>query len=350
MMRKYLWGRSAVNGRQFIIVIGIIYTVSAVILLLVPILGDMSLQIRAIISLLTGVPGTILLYGGYRLPEVNIHPALYDRIAGWCVAGIGVMSGILVLNATVNGLSNIVPNALILTALSSGASFEIGLYDAKARTRTREAEQRSRELAYHNDQLENFARLLAHELRNPLAIAQGYHQQCQPRDTEAAQKVTFAHERIETMIDELLDSVERSKVNVESTQIQLAELAPRVWDDLPIKGESATLRVDTDRVIRGNPIHMEQLLEKLFENSIEHSEGRVIVRIGDLEDGFYVEDNGPGIPDSIHDDVIKGGFTTRDHGMGLGLTIVVQIVDLYDWNWTLTTSEDGGVRFEFTDI
>lgn len=310
----------------------------------------MSLEIRLIISLLTGVPGLVLSYGGYRLPEMNIHPVLYDRIAGWCFAGIGVMSGILILNATVNGLSNLAPNALILTALSSGAGFGIGLYDAKARTRAREAEQRSRELAYHNNQLENFARLLAHELRNPLTIARGYHQQSQPRDTEAAQKVTLAHERIEAMIDELLDSVERSKVNVEDTRIQLAELAPRVWDDLPMKTESATLRVDTGRVIRGNPIHMEQLLAKLFENSIEHSEGRVIVRIGDLEDGFYVEDNGPGIPDSIHDDVIKGGFTTRGHGMGLGLTIVTQIIDLYDWNWTLTESEDGGVRVEFTDV
>ena len=350
VVRNSLWGLSAVNGRQLIIFLGGIYTAVAVVSPLVPILGAMSLEIRLIISLLTGVPGMILLYGGYRLSEMNIHSVLYDRIAGWCVAGIGVMSGILILSATVDGLSDIVPNALILTALGSGAGFEIGLYDAKARTRAREAEQRSRELAYHNNQLENFARSLAHELRNPLTIAQGYHQQSQPQNTEAAQKVTLAHKRIEVMIKELLDSVKRSKVNVEDTPIQLAELAPKVWDNLPMKTESATLHVDTDRTIRGNPIHMEQLLEKLFENSIEHSEEGVVVRIGDLEDGFYVEDDGPGIPDSTHVDAIKGGFTTRGHGMGLGLTIVRQITDLYDWNWTLTESEDGGVRVEFTDV
>ena len=349
-MKDSLFGFVSGTGRQLIIALGGAYTILGLVFPLALSAEDLSFEIGSTIFLLTSVPGFLLLYGGYRLPRMNIHPVLYDRVAGWCLTGAGVMGGILIFNALVSGFTNIVPNTLILTALSSGAGFEIGLYDAKARTRTREAEQRSRELAYHSSQLENFARLLAHELRNPLAIAQGYHQQFQPQNTEAAEKVTLAHERIETMIDELLDSVERSKVNVKEESIQLGEFAEEVWDNSSIRTESATLHVETERTIRGNPIHIEQLLEKLFQNSIEHSEGQVVVRIGDLEGGFYVEDNGPGIPDSIHSDVVEAGFTTRGHGMGLGLTVVVQIVDLYDWELTLTGSEGGGVRIEITDI
>ena len=349
-MRRSLFGSASGKGRQFVIALGGTYVTLGVVFPLTLSAEDLSFEIGFTIFLLTSVPGFLLVYGGYRLPRMNLHPVLYDRVAGWCLAGVGVMGGILTLNALVSGFTNIVPNTLILTALGSGAGFEIGLYDAKARTRTREAEQRSRELAYHNHQLENFARLLAHELRNPLAIAQGYHQQFQSQNTEAAEKVTRAHERIEMMIGELLDSVERSRVNVQEKPIQIAELAEEVWDNLSIRTESATLRVETERTIRGNPIHIEQLLEKLFQNSIEHSEEPVLVRIGDLEGGFYVEDNGPGIPDSIHSNVVEAGFTTREHGMGLGLTVVGQIINLYDWELALTDSENGGVRVEITDI
>lgn len=308
-------------------------------------------QIIVIVSVLTAAPGSVLLYGGYRLPRTTIPPVLYGRIADWCLAGVGVMSGILILNAVVTGLTNIVPNTLILTALSCGAGFGIGMYDAKARARTREAEQRSRELAYHNDQLENFARLLAHELRNPLAIAKEYHHLSQPQNDVAAEKVAVPHERIEEMIDVLLDTVQRSTVRVQDNSIPLAELAPKVWDDLSMRTEGATLHVDTERTIRGNPIHVEQLLANLFQSSLEHSEGEeVTVRIGDFEGGFYVEDTGPGLPAGTHDDVVEAGYTTMKHGMGLGHTIVVQMTELYDWAWNLTDSESGGVRMEFTNV
>ena len=349
-MRDSLRPSRAVNGRHVVVALGAMYVGLAVLFPLGGTGGGLPFEIVTIVSVLTAAPGSVLLYGGYRLPRAQVHTVFYDRIAGWCLAGAGVMSGILVLNAIVNGLANVVPNVLILTALSSGAGFGIGLYDAKARTRAQEAEQRTRELVYHNDQLENFARLLAHELRNPLAIATGYHQQSRPRNAAAATKVTRAHERIEEMIDELLDTVERSKVNVDDRPILLAEVAPTVWDDLPVGTADATLLVESERTIRGNPIHVQQLLENLFRNSLEHGQAGVTVRIGDLEDGFFVEDDGPGIPDGMHEDAVEAGFTTREHGMGLGLTVVLQITDLYDWDWTLTDGERGGARMEFTNV
>ncbi|MFC4437596.1 MULTISPECIES: sensor histidine kinase [Natrialbaceae] len=326
------------------------YVALAALFPLIQTAGEMPFEIVVVVSLLTAIPGSVLLYGGYRLPRATIHPALYDRIAGWCLAGAGVMGGILALSGLVSGLTNLVPNALILTALGSGAGFGTGIYDAKAKTRAREAEQRSRELAYQNNRLENFARLLAHELRNPLAIAKGYHQQSQPRNEDAAKEVALAHERIEEMIDILLVTVRGSKVNIDDEPTVIAALAARMWDELSIQTESATLVVNTVQTIRGNPIHMQHLLANLFRNSIEHSEKGVTVRIGDLEDGFYVEDNGPGIPEDTHNDVVEAGFTTRSRGMGLGLTVVIQLADLYDWDWTLTDSESGGTRFEFTNV
>ena len=349
-MRGSLRIYTGLDGRQVILALGVLYVALAAFFPLAFPGENTEFEIVVLVSLLTAVPGSVLLGGGYQLPRTSIHPALYDRIAGWCLAGIGVMGVILALNAIANGLTNLVYNALILTALSSGAGFGIGVYDAKARTRAREAEQRSHELAYQNDQLENFARMLAHELRNPLAIAKGYHQQSQPQNEDASKKVTGAHERIEEMIDILLITVRGSKVDSSGKQTVLAEVARIVWEDLSIPIESATLHADTDQTIRGDAVHLKHLLANLFRNSIEHSEEEVTVRIGELEDGFYVEDDGPGIPAGTRNNVVEAGVSTGGHGVGLGLTAVSQIAGLYDWDWEISASESDGTRLEFTNV
>ena len=349
-MRGSLRTHAGFTGRRVILALGVLYVTLAMLFPLVLPVEGTSFEIVVLVSLLTASPGSVLLYGGYRLPRTGIHPTLHDRIAGWCLAGVGVMGVILGLNAIANGLTNLVYNALILTALSSGAGFGIGIYDAKARTRAREAEQRSHELAYQNDQLENFARMLAHELRNPLAIAQGYHQQSQPQDEDASKKVTGAHERIEEMIDILLITVRGSKVDTSGKQTAVAEVARGVWADLSIPTGSATLHADTDQTIRGDAVHLKHLLANLFRNSIEHSEEVVTVRVGELEEGFYVEDDGPGIPADTRNDVVEAGVSTGGHGVGLGLTAVIQIADLYDWGWEISDSESGGTRLEFTNV
>lgn len=341
---------TGLDGRPVILVLGALYVVLAVLSPLAVPSENTPFGIVVVVSLLTAVPGSILLCGGYQLPRTSIHPALYDRIAGWCLAGIGVTGVILALTAIADGLTNIVHNALILTALSSGAGFGIGVYDAKARTRARVAEQRSQELAYQNDQLENFARMLAHELRNPLSIAKGYHQQSQPQNDDASKKVTEAHERIDEMINILLITVRGTKVDSSDKQTVLAEVARSVWEDLSVPTESATLHVDTGQTIRVDAVHLKHLLMNLFRNSIEHSEAEVTVRVGELADGFYVEDDGPGIPAGVRNDVVEDGVSAGGRGVGVGLTAVSHIADLYSWDWELSDSEDGGTRLEFTNI
>jgi signal transduction histidine kinase len=69
--------------------------------------------------------------------------------------------------------------------------------------------------------------------------------------------------------------------------------------------------------------------------------------VGALPDGFYVEDDGPGIPPDERDDVLKSGFTTSDEGTGFGLAIVCQIADAHDWSVEIVEGSEGGARFEF---
>jgi len=72
----------------------------------------------------------------------------------------------------------------------------------------------------------------------------------------------------------------------------------------------------------------------------------VSVTVGTLPEGFYVADDGPGIPDSERDAVFEQGYSTSDDGTGLGLAIVERIVDGHGWSITVTESDAGGACFE----
>ena len=76
------------------------------------------------------------------------------------------------------------------------------------------------------------------------------------------------------------------------------------------------------------------------------AENGVTVTVGALADGFYVTDDGTGIPDGERETVFEPGYSTMNGGTGLGLAIVERITVAHDWNITLTAADRGGARFE----
>ena len=69
------------------------------------------------------------------------------------------------------------------------------------------------------------------------------------------------------------------------------------------------------------------------------------VTIGSLDDGFFVADDGPGVPESDRQQVFELGYTTDEDGTGYGLAIVSEIVDAHGWSIEIGDSDDGA-RFE----
>jgi nitrogen-specific signal transduction histidine kinase len=86
------------------------------------------------------------------------------------------------------------------------------------------------------------------------------------------------------------------------------------------------------------------------DDAVEHGRDDVTVTVGDLETGFYVADDGPGVPADERESVFDAGYSTATDGTGFGLSIVKQIADAHGWDVTLTESEAGGARFEITGV
>jgi len=78
----------------------------------------------------------------------------------------------------------------------------------------------------------------------------------------------------------------------------------------------------------------------------------VTVRVDTLADeaGFYVADDGPGIPPDDRERIFDHGYSTAAEGTGFGLAIVQQVVRAHGWTITVTESADGGARFEIRGV
>ncbi len=72
--------------------------------------------------------------------------------------------------------------------------------------------------------------------------------------------------------------------------------------------------------------------------------------VGTVDDGFYVADTGPGIPESDREKVFESGYSTGEDGTGFGLRIVEEVVDAHGWDIRVTDSDQGGARFEITGV
>jgi signal transduction histidine kinase len=213
-----------------------------------------------------------------------------------------------------------------------------------------ERKRRERELRRQNERLDKFASVVSHDLRNPLSVASGYAELAEESgDPSAFEKVHDAHERMGTMIDELL-TLAHSETAIETTDtVSLAQQAQTAWGTAETGDTTLELIVPDDITLNAEPKLLRHILENLYRNATDHNDSPLTITVGMLDGeptGFYVEDDGTGIPEEDRETIFDHGYTTADDGTGLGLSIVAEFVEAHGWKIAATESESGGARFE----
>ncbi|WP_224448428.1 ATP-binding protein [Haloprofundus salilacus] len=145
---------AGVTGRKFIVALGGIFVALVAIYPFLPIVDDGSSETWVVLGILVGIPGLVLSYGGYRLPQTDIRPELYPTVGKWCLRGIVGGLAIMIPIVLASDDPNIVGNTLLLTALGSLAGFGAGRYDARAKTRQLELQETVDQLETSNERLE----------------------------------------------------------------------------------------------------------------------------------------------------------------------------------------------------
>ncbi|AXR78455.1 PAS domain S-box protein [Natrarchaeobaculum sulfurireducens] len=218
-----------------------------------------------------------------------------------------------------------------------------------------------RELEKQNERLKQYGQTVAHDLRNPLTLLEAELATIEhdlettdgPIDPdqllERWEDVTSVADRMRALIDDLLTMAEQGQLVLDPEPVSLEAVAEDAWRQL---GSTEATLLTEETVIDADFDRLRELLSNMFRNAIEHAGADVDVRVGPLETGpgFFIEDDGSGIPPSDRDRVLERGFTTDDEGTGYGLAIVVQIAEGHGWDVSVTDGAAGGARFEFCNV
>jgi signal transduction histidine kinase len=203
------------------------------------------------------------------------------------------------------------------------------------------------ELERQNDRLEQFVDTVSHNLRNTLNVADGHLalsiEEC---DSDHLATVGSAIEQMEKLIEDLLTLARQGATPAELERVSLGDVVEASWGN--VDTAEATLRIARSVSIQADRSRLMHLFENLIRNAIEHGGEKVAVTVGTVEDGFYVEDDGPGIAPGDREAVFDSGYSTSPDGTGFGLIIVEEIVDAHGWTVRVTDSESGGAPFEIT--
>lgn len=225
-----------------------------------------------------------------------------------------------------------------------------------------EQKQQRRELSRQNERLEEFVSIISHDLRSPLDMAKTA-TKLADETNEAAyfEKVTAAHDRMDQMITELVTLAQTGSSVTHRDCLSLSTLAEEAGRTVTT---DMTLQIESEAAVEGDAGRVRRLFENIIANADTHAGPDVTVTVGvltDLDDreeqgeqgeqeGFYIEDDGPGIPLDNYDRVFEPSVTTDDDGTGFGLAIVHRIADAHGWTVTVEDSANGGARFVFSNV
>ena len=233
-----------------------------------------------------------------------------------------------------------------ITALRDDAGDLVG-YAKVTRDITQAHQERA--LLEQNEQLRHLITSISHDLKNPLNVAEGNVElAADSGDLSFLDEARDALDRVDELLTYLTKLAKEGEQVGHPEPVALGDVAEESWT--AVGGASADLTVASDAVVVANPHQFRQLLENLLGNARRHAGDDVRVEVGSLDDGIYVEDDGPGIPPDERGTVFEVGYTTAVEGTGFGLAICRQIAESNGSRIVATDAADGGARFEVTGM
>lgn len=238
----------------------------------------------------------------------------------------------------------------------------------------RELEERNTELQRSNQELDDFAYIASHDLKEPLRGIHNYatfllEDYGEKLDTEGRSKLetlTRLSRRMETLIDSLLQYSRLGRVDLAIADVDLNEVVGEVVDSIGIGLAEHHVDVRIPRplpVVRCDPVRVRELYYNLIVNGMKYNnKPEKWIEIGWEEDGaagtrhppaFYVRDNGIGIQEKHHDAIFRifkrlHGRDKFGGGTGAGLTIVKKIVERHNGRIWVDSAPGEGTTIHFT--
>jgi len=230
-----------------------------------------------------------------------------------------------------------------------------------SRVLTKQDKQKAKytaKLRKSNDQKDDIISAISHEFKNPIAVINGYSQTLLT-DNEINQeirkkflkKIHANGEKLSLLIDKLRLAIrlDEKKLLPSLRPVNITNLVQQSIDDLKqnFKNRTVILESKEDITIKADPTLIEVVISNLIENALKYSEDDVRVKI--TKECITITDSGIGISSHDLEKITKKFYRVSqnewNNSLGLGLSIVSNILELHHFELLIQSKENSGSIF-----
>lgn len=236
-------------------------------------------------------------------------------------------------------------------------------YEDKIQQQQKEQEKLLLDLSQQNEQLNDYAHVVSHDLRSPLTnvhtlihwYIEDRKDSLTKKDTDALNSVLFNVEKMDYLIKGILDYSTLDKLNIQDQFIDINSLLEEILQTILVP-DHINLKIQKELPnLYGNSWRFKQLFQNLLSNAIKSIDKKVgEISIGCIEKEnfyeFYIKDNGIGIKTNYFEHIFKifNKLENTSSSSGIGLSIVKKIVTHYGGSIWLKSDLGKGTTFHFT--
>lgn len=219
-----------------------------------------------------------------------------------------------------------------------------------------------KELEKSNDELQEYAHVVSHDLKSPLRSIDALVSwikldNTDKLDTATLDNIALIESTLETM-EKLISSVleySSAGINNKEEQVDLNETVAKLKRALFIPDNICINTLNKLPIVRGDKTKFQQLFQNILSNAIKFCDKEIgLVEIDYMDNNtfhqFSIKDNGIGIEKKHHNKIFQifHSLHTREDSTGVGLSIVRKIIELYEGDIWLESKPNKGSTFYFT--
>jgi light-regulated signal transduction histidine kinase (bacteriophytochrome) len=266
------------------------------------------------------------------------------------------------------GLFFITITAIILYFLVGGFMAQL---EAKVKALTEikaELVKHQTDLELKNKELQDFAYVVSHDLKEPLRMVSSftsllekrYHDQLDEKGHKYIEFAVGGAKRMQHMIDDLLEYTRLGRHDSEKEDVNINELVQEVLKNLSMKVNESNALIEVSDMprIKAIKVLIKVLFQNLISNALKFSTNthNPLIKIHAVEDDshwhFQIQDNGIGIAEGKQREIfgIFKKLHSKDEyeGTGIGLAICKRIVELHNGKIYVVSGREQGSVFHFS--
>lgn len=227
------------------------------------------------------------------------------------------------------------------------------------------------EIKKRYEELENFAHIVAHDLKSPIASIIGsaevfrteFKEKLNEEEYQFFEHITTSSNNMVRLINDLLQFALAGKVEFSKEPVSVNKMVEEIEGDIKylLKEKNASLAVkDKLPYLICDPVQLSQVWRNLITNSIKYNDKEMpVVEAGYFENTkypgmycFYVKDNGIGIDKSYFEKIFmpfqRAANSSQYKGTGIGLAIVKRVIEYHGGKVWVESVLGEGTTFFFT--